>query len=321
MIEQAVRHIVDPRQLSRDFVLEQIERCACMEDLSNLPKSKRKEIGLLDGRNAINLFAQKSTGTLATFERAQTLLLMDRQTYYGENSSLEKQESFASTIRRLNNCQPDVYVIRAQGGAWVEEVLAETRVPLIVAGSDFHPSQGMQDFALIGEQTGSIDGHNIMLVGPILREVRVAETLVILAASISKNTHIDLISHPGFELSERARHHLDTVGLRNGVSYSLNPPIKEAARRASIAYGVRPATEMITLPKGIVMSNIDFKSPNHTIDGEVLELMPSDAIAMEALPAGDDFPEQFHKHSKSRIQRQAQMGLFMRMALLTELVS
>src|SRR5262245_20161626 len=133
----------------------------------------------LVGRTVVNLFAEPSTRTRASFELAALRLGGDVLNLDNALSSRAKGETLLDTVYTLLAMQADIFVIRdAESG--VQERVARAvdgQAAVVSAGEAHlsHPTQGLLDAMTIREHKGDIGRLTIAIVGDIARS-RVARS-------------------------------------------------------------------------------------------------------------------------------------------------
>jgi aspartate carbamoyltransferase catalytic subunit len=133
----------------------------------------------LAGRTIVNLFAEPSTRTRASFELAALRLGGDVLNFDNALSSRAKGETLLDTVYTLLAMQADVFVIRDAEPGLQERVAREVdgQAAVVSAGEAHlsHPTQGLLDAMTIREHKGDIGQLNIAIVGDIGRS-RVARS-------------------------------------------------------------------------------------------------------------------------------------------------
>ena len=225
-------------------------------------------------------------------------------------SSASKGETVEDTIRVLNG-YGDVIVMRhsEQGAAKRASLVSD--IPIINAGDGAgqHPTQALLDLYTIQKELGAIDNIRIAMVGDLTN----GRTVRSLAYLLAKYNGIEIIfvSPPNVGMREDIKDHLE----RHGVSYSDNSDLKEVARHVDVIYQTRIQRERFAS-----MEEYERTRGIFVIDEELMQCLPSESIVMHPLPRVDEIRYQVDKDPRAAYFRQAQNGLYIRMALLSHVL-
>ena len=140
-----------------------------------------KKMDLLKGRTLINLFFEASTRTQSSFELAGKRLGADVVNMSPRTSSISKGETLIDTAVTLNAMQPDILVVRhaASGAASLLSQKVSCSVINAGDGQHEHPTQAMLDALSMRRAFGHIDGLKVAICGDVLHS-RVARSNVAL---------------------------------------------------------------------------------------------------------------------------------------------
>lgn len=130
----------------------------------------------LQGRYIANLFFENSTRTKCSFEMAEHRLDMKQINFESSASSVQKGESLYDTCRTLQSIGCDALVIRHEQNHYYEPLL-NIGIPIINAGdgSGQHPTQSLLDLMTIYETYGRFEGLKVVICGDI-KNSRVARS-------------------------------------------------------------------------------------------------------------------------------------------------
>lgn len=130
----------------------------------------------LQGRYIANLFFENSTRTKCSFEMAEHRLDMKQINFESSASSVQKGESLYDTCRTLQSIGCDALVIRHEQNHYYEPLL-NMGIPIINAGdgSGQHPTQSLLDLMTIYETYGRFEGLKVVICGDI-KNSRVARS-------------------------------------------------------------------------------------------------------------------------------------------------
>lgn len=147
---------------------------------------------------AANLFFEPSTRTKMSFTVAERKLGLEALDFYPESSSIQKGESLYDTVKTFESIGADVLVIRHQADDWITELEQSINIPIINAGAGKaeHPSQCMLDLLTIYEEYGRFENLNVVIVGDI-KHSRVAKSNAHALKRLGAN--VFLSAAPGYE--------------------------------------------------------------------------------------------------------------------------
>jgi aspartate carbamoyltransferase catalytic subunit len=130
--------------------------------------------GPLDDRLIALVFLEDSTRTRVSFEIAAMRLGARTVELSGRGSSVAKGESLADTVRTIEALGVDAIVLRARQDGAAEEAARALGCPLINAGAGTqeHPTQGLLDAYVLAEAHGRLDtfdlsGLTLAIVGDV----------------------------------------------------------------------------------------------------------------------------------------------------------
>jgi aspartate carbamoyltransferase catalytic subunit len=171
-----LRHLLTLDGLPRSLLESLLERAL---SFSSGPGRAAARGQALRGSTVVNLFAEPSTRTRASFELAAVRLGGDVLNFDNALSSRVKGETLLDTVHTLLAMQADCFVIR-DAEAGVQELVArevDSEAAVVSAGEAHlsHPTQGLLDAMTIREHKGDIGRLAVAIVGDIARS-RVARS-------------------------------------------------------------------------------------------------------------------------------------------------
>ncbi len=124
-----------------------------------------------------NLFFEASTRTKTSFEVAERKLGLEVIPFEAGSSSVLKGETLHDTVRTLESIGLDAVVIRHEADRYYEQLINKINIPVINAGDGCgqHPTQCLLDLFTIQQEFGRFDGLKVGIVGAI-RHSRVARS-------------------------------------------------------------------------------------------------------------------------------------------------
>jgi aspartate carbamoyltransferase catalytic subunit len=303
-----MKHIIESRQFERKWL---------EKDFFPLVKSMEKMVqgggsDILEGKRMISFFYEPSTRTRCSFEAAMTLL-SGKVIFSTENarqfSSVSKGETLEDTIKILNGYHPDVIVLRADEEGMAQRAAEVSRVPIINAGDGGgeHPTQALLDIYTIQKELGKIDGISIALVGD-LSQGRTVHSLSYLLSKFS-GIKIYFVSPVSLKIRDEIKDYLK----KQNVFLSEETDLKEVAPLVDVIYQTRIQKER----GSSIVGNEGF----YIVNQEILNLMKKESIIMHPLPRVDEISPEVDDDPRAAYFRQAENGLYVRMALLQMLLS
>lgn len=304
-----LHHIIEAQQFDVPTLLQLFTAATRMEQVVT-------EGGIPDYHNRImaTLFYEPSTRTRFSFEAAMHRLgggVISTENA-AEFSSVSKGETLEDTIQILNG-YADVIVIRHYEVGAAKRAAAVSRVPVINAGDGAgqHPTQALLDLYTIRKEIGSIDGLRIAMVGDLAQ----GRTVRSLAYLLSKFQDIKMyfVAPPLLKMKEDI---LTYLRERN-VWYAEETQIERVLPEVNVVYQTRIQKERF----GDRIGDYEKCRGVYIINGETLRLMKPDAIIMHPLPRLEEISREVDQDHRAAYFRQAGNGLYVRMALLTMVLS
>lgn len=299
-----LHHVVAAQDFNRGMLEELFDTARRMETVVERGGSK-----LLDGQIMASLFYEESTRTRFSFETA--MLRLGGDVISTENarqfSSVSKGETLEDTIRIINGyC--DVIVMRHYESGAARRAADVSRVPIINAGDGTgqHPTQALLDLYTIEKELGHIDDLTIAVVGD-LANGRTVRSLCYLLAKY-RNVRIYMVAPEVVRMREDIKEYL----CRHDVPFSEETDLRDIAPNVDVLYQTRiqkerfgDRTEDYLKAKGV-----------YVVDRELIRTMRPESIVMHPLPRVDEITTEVDSDPRAAYFRQAQNGLFIRMALL-----
>jgi aspartate carbamoyltransferase catalytic subunit len=297
-----MRHIVESQQFTVPKILELFDRTELMKKIV-------ARGGTRDYENKImaSLFYKPSTRTRFSFESAMYRLggkvLSTEQAM--EFSSEIEGERLEDTIRIIANyC--DVVVLRHHEEGGAKRAAAVSPVPIINAGDGSggqHPTQALLDLYTIFNECKTLDGLSVAFVGAL----DYGRTVRSLAYLLSKFDRVKLyfVAPKEIQIKPDILEHLD----EKGVSYQLLDNINDIIGKVDVVYQTRIERERL--------ENKQLDLTQYNINLDVLQKMKYNSIIMHPLPRSVEIDHAVDADPRAAYFRQAQNGLYVRMALLT----
>ncbi len=303
-----LKHFIESQQLERDLIFELFEKA-----------DEFKEVGCaepkLNGKILATLFYEPSTRTRLSFESA--MLKLGGAVISTENakefSSAIKGESLEDTVRVISSYANCIAIRHYENGA-AHKAAAISCVPIINAGDGKgqHPTQSLLDLYTINKEIGRVENLRLACVGD-LASGRTARSLCYLLGKFSGN-EITFISPENLKMKDDIKDYLSRRDVKFAEENNLNKILPEV----DIIYMTRIQKER--------MNDEEYSKAHgkYKIDVNNFNLLKNSARILHPLPKVDeiDLPIEVET-TDPRVAyfKQAENGLYVRMALLEHLIS
>jgi aspartate carbamoyltransferase catalytic subunit len=303
-----LHHVIEAQQFDRTTLIGLLELAARMEPVA-------RSGGCAKYPNSImaTLFYEPSTRTRFSFETAMHRLggRVISTENAAEFSSVSKGETLEDTIRILNG-YADVIVLRHYEVGSAVRAAAASRVPVINAGDGAgqHPTQALLDLYTIQREIGRLDGLRIAMVGD-LAQGRTVRSLAYLLGKFD-DVRMWFVAPPQLKMKDDILLHL----RERGVEFEEEESLEKVLPEVDVIYQTRIQKERF----GDRIADYEQCRGLYVINRASLDLMRADAIVMHPLPRVGEITPDVDSDPRAAYFRQAQNGLFVRMALLTLLL-
>lgn len=301
-----MKHLISTKQFTNHFQLEKIFQLADHYCHSEVFQS-------LKGKVVACMFYEPSTRTRLSFETAA--LKLGAQVISTENaaqfSSAAKGETLEDTIKVVSSYADAIVLRHFEKGA-SKRAAQVSSVPIINAGDGTgeHPTQALLDAYTIKKEIERLDGLSIALIGDLLNGRTIHSLLNIL--SLYKNNKIYLISPKQLKLPAKNKKflHKKDIKLVEQSNYDNIIP------KLDVFYVTRIQKERFSSIEEYEKLKNVFR-----IDKATTKKMKKRAIIMHPLPRINEIAKEIDKDKRSAYFRQAENGLYVRMALLDLLLN
>ena len=300
-------NFVESQQLEPDIILHLFRKADELRNLSGFEP-------FLKGKILATLFYEPSTRTRLSFESAMHRLggSVISTENAKEFSSAIKGESIEDTIRIISS-YADCIVIRHSEEGIAKKAAEISKVPIINAGDGKgqHPTQALLDLYTIYREFGRIENIKIAMVGDLACG-RTVRSLCYLLGKF-KGNEIIFISPDNLKIGEDIKEYL----LKHEVTFKEEINLNKILPDIDVVYMTRLQKER--------MSSVDYEKAKgkYVINMSNFPLLKRNARIMHPLPKVDEIniPLDIEK-TDGRIAyfRQAENGLYVRMALLNHLI-
>ncbi|WP_342525883.1 aspartate carbamoyltransferase catalytic subunit [Chryseomicrobium sp. FSL W7-1435] len=288
-----MRALTTIEQLSTDEILQLVKRARQLKagSPSQVPT----------GLTAANLFFEASTRTKMSFEMAERKVGLTVLPFEANFSSASKGESLYDTVKTLEAIGVNVLVIRHPENMYFEALIGKVK-PVIINGGDGtgnHPTQSLLDLMTLLDEFEDLQGKTITIVGDLAHS-RVARSNVQVLSRLGAN--LQFVSPLEWQ-------------AEFPVLYSLD----EALPNSDVVMLLRVQHERHDEHQSFT------KEHYHSLYGmtkQRMDAMQEHAIILHPAPfnRGVEIADDVVEGSKSRIFKQMENGVYMRMAILEHLL-
>ncbi len=292
------KHIADTRQLNREWIEQELfPLCDSLRD-GKAPGSP------LAGKALYCLFYEPSFLTRTSFERAMTLL--GGQVQFTEDASqffpVRTSSYIENTVRFLSSLHFDAVVLRSSQPGAVAAAAEVDVLPVISGGSDDdHPTQAILDLYTLKREFGTLDGIKLAVVGRV--DHRNVNALL-MALTLFRDVQVILVPFTG-RAKPAVLEYCRNAGLTISVETTLDPFAPDL--NALYLNGAETAAHAQLLEdRGLVKVKVD---------EELLRSLRTDCVILDPMQRSQPLIAD-SGDARWAGYRQAENGLFVRMALL-----
>ena len=311
-----LHHIIKSQQFDIDLLQKLFYKTGNIKSQFKNPAGRTMLRRKHEGKLLFNVFYEPSTRTRYSFAAAANHLGM--QVVDTENakqfSSAIKGESIEDTIQVLAGYHPDAIVLRHHEAGAAHKAALISPVPIINAGDGAgqHPTQALLDVFTIYNRMKKLNDLCI-LVGGDLAYGRTVRSLVYLLSKFKGNSFVFCSPEPLMMFPD-IKEHLEEIGAPY-VEVTQN--LHKALPHADIVYWTRIQRERITDPT----IDIEKVMEQFVIDQEALDIMKPYSVLLHPLPRNKEIARECDDDIRSAYFEQAANGMYVRMALLDEILT
>lgn len=301
-------NIISITQFNKDEVEAILARAAQMEKTLLAGKVEPA----LKDKIVACVFFEPSTRTRLSFETAALRLGAKVISVENalENSSAHKGESIEDTTKMLCS-YADIIVIRHPEAGSLKRAAKVAAKPLINAGdgANEHPTQGFLDLYTIQKEKGRLTDLGVGFGGDLLNSRTLRSLLPLLR--LYKNNKFYFISPKELQLPKEFTKELK----ENKVAFEELNNLEEALPHLDVLYMTRVQKERF--------ANVaDYEKVKNLfiLKNEHLNILKQDAIIIHPLPKINEIEKEVDTDPRAAYFRQAQNGLYVRMALLLQVL-
>jgi aspartate carbamoyltransferase catalytic subunit len=315
-------HILRAQQFTREWLTEDLfPRAQQMQKILDL--GDNKALNSLEGKRVKAIFYESSTRTLESFGAATEL---QGGSYFpivnaGQFSSAVKGETSYDSTKIRGSYRDNCTIIRHNKSGGVAEAAAVSKIPVINAGDGDgqHPTQALTDAHTVYQELGQIGEQRITFVGDLLFG-RTDHSFVYLLSKFPK-MRFDFVSPSYLRMKPEILAYLD----RHEIPYQEHNHLNdEVLSQSDGIYVTRDQIERfdfftrtkIRIANSIAKFKGDDIDKRYRIDLEAMSKMQKHAIVLHPFPRKGEIPREVDADPRAAYFRQAENGLYVRMALL-----
>lgn len=301
-----MRHLMSPLDLS-------VEETDKLLNLANdIEKNPEKYAHACAGKKLATCFYEPSTRTRLSFEAAMLNLGGSVLGFSSaDSSSAAKGESVSDTIRVISS-YADICAMRhpKEGAPLVAS--EKSTIPVINAGDGGHqhPTQTLTDLLTIHSLKGHLDNLTIGLCG----DLKFGRTVHSLIHALIRypNVKFVLISPEELRVPSYIR---EDVLAQNNVPFKEVVRLEEALPELDILYMTRVQKERFFNEEDYIRLK-----DSYILDKEKMKLAKEDMYVLHPLPRVNEISTEVDDDPRAAYFKQAQYGVYVRMALIMTLL-
>lgn len=302
-----MRHLMSPLDLS----VEELEKL--LDLASDIEANPQKYAHACEGKKLATLFYEPSTRTRLSHEAAMLNLGGSVLGFSSaDSSSASKGESVADTIRVIS-CYADICAMRHPKEGATLVASTHSNIPVINAGDGGHqhPTQTLTDLLTIRSLKGRLNNMTIGLCG----DLKFGRTVHSLIHALVRYTGIKFVLISPEELRIPSYIRTDVLDRLN-MEYKEVVRLEDALPELDLLYMTRVQKERFFNEEDYVRMK-DF----YILDSKKMELAKDDMYVLHPLPRVNEIATEIDKDPRAAYFRQAQYGVYIRMALILTLLN
>ena len=301
-----MRHLLNPL----DFTVEEIDEL--LELATDIERHPDKYAHVCDGKKLATLFYEPSTRTRLSFEAAMLNLGGSVLGFSSaDSSSAAKGESVADTIRVIS-CYADICAMRHPKEGAPKVASLHSSIPVINAGDGGHqhPTQTLTDLLSIHSLKGKFSDLTAGLCG----DLKFGRTVHSLINALSRYERIKfiLISPPELRIPGYIR---DDVLVAKNIEFKEVENLDEAMPDLDILYMTRVQKERFFNEEDYIRMK-----DCYILDKKKMKLAKDDMLILHPLPRVNEISVEVDDDPRAAYFKQAQYGVYVRMALIMTLL-
>ena len=302
-----MKHLITPL----DYSLEETNKL--LDLATDIMNNMDKYSNICNNKILATLFYEPSTRTRLSFESAM-LRLGGKVLGFSsaDSSSASKGESVADTVRVMSG-YADIIAMRhpKEGAPYVASKYSS--IPVINAGDGGHqhPTQTLTDLMTIRTLKGRLENITIGLCG----DLKFGRTVHSLIKSLTRYSNIKLVLISPEEL-KLPSYIKEDVLEKSGADFVELSSLDEAMPSLDILYMTRVQKERFFNEEDYLRLK-----DSYILDKTKMKLAKEDMLVLHPLPRVNEISIEVDKDKRAAYFEQARMGVFVRMALIVDLLA
>lgn len=295
------QHILSVQQFTKD----QMSHLFNVAHTLRMMVQKERSLDILKGKVMASMFYEVSTRTSSSFAAAMARLGGAVLSFSEATSSVQKGESLADSVQTMS-CYADVVVLRHPQPGAVELAAKHCRRPVINAGDGVgeHPTQALLDIFTIREELGTVNGMTITMVGD-LKHGRTVHSLACLLTQY--RVSLRYVAPPSLRMPPTVRAFVASRGTKQEEFES----IEEALPDTDVLYMTRIQKERFGSTQEYEACFGQFILTPH-----IMTRAKKKMVVMHPMPRVNEISVEVDSDPRAAYFRQAENGMYIRMALL-----
>ncbi|XP_069830459.1 multifunctional protein CAD [Dendropsophus ebraccatus] len=295
------QHILSVRQFTKD----QMSHLFNVAHTLRMLVQKERSLDMLKGKVMASMFFEASTRTSSSFAAAMHRLGGSVLTFSETTSSSQKGESLADSVLTMSGYS-DVLVVRHPEPGAVELAAKLCRKPVINAGDGVgeHPTQALLDIFTIREELGTVNGMTITMVGD-LKHGRTVHSLACLLTQYRVN--LRYVTPRSLRMPSNIIHYVASKGIKQEEFDS----IEEALPDTDVLYMTRIQKERFESKE-----EYDSCFGQFILTPHIMTRAKKKMVVMHPMPRVNEISLEVDSDPRAAYFRQAENGMYVRMALL-----
>ena len=301
-MQLSTNHLLGIKELSTEDISLILTTAQQFKEVLQRPV---KKVPSLRDVTIVNLFYENSTRTRISFELAEKRLSADTINFAASGSSVSKGETLLDTVNNILSMKVDMVVMRhSASGAphFLAKQLPATAIINAGDGINEHPTQALLDAFSIVDNTGSLEGKKILLIGDIMHS-RVALSNIYLLKKMGAEV---MLSGPPTLIPNYAKEAFDVQ-----VEYNL----QKALQWCDVANVLRIQLER---QNQVLFSTLREYNLSYGVTKKLLANVQKEILIMHPGPInrGVEIDSDVADSKQSIILQQVENGVAVRMAVL-----
>lgn len=263
------------------------------------------------GKILATLFFEPSTRTRLSFESAMLRLGGNVIGFSDPSASSAAKGETVEDTAIMVSCYSDIMAVRHPIPLTPHKMAQVSTIPVVNAGdgANEHPTQTLTDMATIQARFGRLDNLTIGLCGD-LKYGRTVHSLIRMMARYPGNRFV-LIAPDELQMPDKILELLD----KDSVPYEKNSSLEAALPEVDILYMTRIQKERFEEP-----AQYEALKGVYILDAEKMQLAKKEMAVLHPLPRVDEISTDMDSDPRAWYFKQAQMGVYARMALIITLL-